>query len=122
MAGFIVDASEAERLATEIAVNIASIMPDVRNATVAAGRRIQASARARAPRGSHTRRIPGSIWTKTSQTVRGVEVTIESKDPMGSILEYGTSRSGPHPFMKAALDEHADAWANQIADIAARIL
>lgn len=122
MAGFIVDASEAEKLSIEIAVNIASIMPNVRSATVAAGRRIQASARAKAPKGSHTRRIPGSIWTSTRQTVGGTEVTIESKDPLGAILEFGTSRSGPHPFMKPALDEHVDAWSQQIADIAARIL
>lgn len=129
MAGFILDASEVVKLKKEMEDNLAAIMPDIRSATVAAGRRIQATARAAAPKGPHltksgktTGGLAPSIYTTTRQTVAGVEVSVETKHVLGTIITWGTSTSGPHPFMKTGLDAHADAWVEQIADIAARIL
>jgi hypothetical protein len=121
MAGFTMNADDATRLMERLAENKAKLLADIRRETLAAGRRIQASARANAKSQSMPG-LSGSIWTKTKQLANGIEVTVEAKSPFGYIREYGAGRSGPMPFMRPALDEHVPAWEQAIVDAASRVM
>lgn len=121
MAGFLIDAEEARALAAQLAANHAIVLADVRRETLAAGRKMQATARSL----SKSRSMPGlsgSIYTKTRQLAGGTEVTIEAKSPFGYIREFVAGRSGPHPFMLPALEQNVGPWEAAMAAAAARVL
>lgn len=115
MAGFLVDAAEAERLAAEIGKARTILVPAIRNATKVAGKAMQDTARQLAKSES----MPGlsrSIYTKTTHNATGTEVVVEAKSPFGYIREFGAGRSGPHPFMLPALEAHTAAWETACGD------
>lgn len=122
--GIIVDSSDAERVMTEMAVNRAKLAPEIARLTLNAGRDIQRTARQLAK----SRSMPGlakSIWTRTRHygtDNSGTEVTIEAKSPFGYIREFGAGRSGPHPFMLPALEQHLPGWEQALVDAANRVL
>lgn len=121
MAGFVMNADDATRLMERLAENKAKLLADIKRETMAAGRKIQATARENA-KSKTMPGLSGSIYTNTKHSVSGTQVTVEAKSPFGYIREFGAGRSGPHPFMRPALDEHVPAWEQAIADAASRVL
>lgn len=114
----LVDVRELTKLAEDIGAAWAKVAPEVTAATLAVGRKIQADARASAPRG-HARLYPNSITTTTKRTARGIEVEVgPNKDlpqgALGNLLEFGSSNNGPHPHLVPAWENAQPAWINDV--------
>lgn len=103
MAGFTVNAAEATRLANEMRARRARLVPMLTAATVAAGRQILALSREGAPRGPYTRKFGSQFGMRVKQRMDGCEVTIENRNPLGAVIVFGTSTSGPHDSPGEAL-------------------
>lgn len=127
MAGFNINAEAATRLMAEIQAKHTALLAEVRRDTLAAGRKMQATARQLAVSKSMPE-LRGSITTRTRQFANGIEVTVSPESPnrsgdeWGYIREFGAGRSGPHPFMLPALEQHVPAWEQNMADALARVL
>jgi hypothetical protein len=121
-AGFIIDASEAEILMRDLADKRARIVTTIHRVTLQHARLMKAAARAGAPKGPHTKGFANSIDTRTKQFAGGTECTIESKHPLGAILEYGGAYSRPWNMFGAAADTGIPAWENALGDAVADLL
>jgi hypothetical protein len=121
VAGFTINATDALRLMAELQAAHSVLVSEVRRDTLASGRTIQQMARSLA-RSKSMPGLAGSIYTKTRQTVSGIEVTVEAKSPFGLIREFGAGRSGPHPFMLPAMMAELPVWEQKMADATSRAL
>lgn len=118
---FVVDASEALRLMAEIEARRSVLVSEAQRETIAAGQRMQSTARELAV----SRTMPhlaGSITARVKRSVSGVEVTIEAKDKLGYVREFGAGRSGPHPFAGPAAEQHMPGWEQSLAALLGRVL
>lgn len=111
MAGnsFTVDASDATKLAEDIKRKSAALKASIDVEITAAGNRALAAARAAAPSGPHTKKIPGSIRVHVRKWDTGAQFTLQTQDKagrLGAILERGAkhSRSRPWMFLAAGRD------------------
>ena len=123
MAGFIVDAREATRLAADIAAKTAALKAVIDDEVAKAGRKAQATARANAPSGPHTRKFPASIGLRVTTSQSGARAVVESRSPLGSILEFGVpGKNGPLGFMKSGLDAAVPPLESALMDAGSRII
>lgn len=125
MAGFILDASEATRLAEDIRRKTALLKAEIDEQITAAGRTALVRARAAAPQGKHTKKIPGSIRVSVRKWATGAQFTLQTQGAagrLGAILELGTSRSAPWLFLKAGMDEALPPLEEALMDAVSRIV
>jgi HK97 gp10 family phage protein len=118
---FKVDVQGATELMAKIKADRTQLLADARRETLAAGRRMRQTARAL----SKSQTMPGlsrSIDTSTKQYVTGIEVTVEAKSEFGYIREFGAGRSGPHPFMLPAFEQHLPGWERALSGCLERLL
>lgn len=112
---FRIDVQGATELMEKIAATRTQLIEDVKRETSKAGKDIQRTARSLAK----SKTMPGlsrSIFTRTKQFAAGIEITVEAKSPFGYIREFGAGRSGPHPFMLPAFEQHVPEWEQALAD------
>ena len=127
MAGnsFVVDASEATRLAEDIARKTAALKAEIDVQIAKAAQKALTQARARAPQGKHTKKVPGSIRANVKKWASGAQFTLQTQGPngkLGAILERGTSRSAPWLFLKAGMDESVPPLERGLMDAVSRIV
>ena len=125
MAGFIVDASEAAELAEDIKRKTAGLKAEIDQHITEAGRRALVTARARAPRGKHTKKVPGSIRVHIKKWASGAQFTLQTQGAagkLGAILERGTSTSAPWRFLKAGMDDSLPPLEAALMDAVSRIV
>lgn len=119
---FVVNAAEADRLAAEIQAKTEQLKSVIDLEVTKAGKLARDTAQAAAPRGPYTKRIRASIRTKTRRWSLGSEVAVESADPLGAILEFGTATSPPLGFMKKGLDAAVPPLEAALMDAVSRIV
>lgn len=125
MAGFIVNAAEAARLAEDIRRKTAALKAEIDSEIDKAAAKALAKARDVAPHGAHTRKIPGSIRANIRHWATGAQFTLQTQGPagkLGAILENGTSRSAPWLFLKAGMDESLPTLETALMDAVSRIV
>lgn len=124
-AGFVVDASEATRLMEDIQRKTALLKGAIDSQIAEAGRRAQVRARAAAPQGKHTKKVPGSIRVNIKKWATGAQFTLQTEGAagrLGAILERGTSTSAPWLFLKAGMDEALPPLEAGLMDAVSRIV
>ena len=122
---FIVDASEAQKLAEDIARKTALLKAEIDDQISKAAQKALARARAAAPQGKHTKKVPGSIRANVRKWNTGAQFTLQTQGPngkLGAILERGTSRSAPFLFLKAGKDEALPPLERGLMDAVSRIV
>lgn len=125
MAGFVVDASEATRLMEDIQRKTALLKGEIDAQITAAGRRALTRARAVAPQGKHTKKVPGSIRAHIKKWSTGAQFTLQTEGPagkLGAILENGTSRNAPRLFLLAGMEDALPPLEAGLMDAVSRIL
>lgn len=125
MAGFIVDASEATTLMEDINRKTAALKADIDNEISRAGQRALVRARARAPHGVHTRKVPGSIRVHFRKWATGAQFTLQTEGAVGKLgsrLERGTSTSAPWMFLKAGMDDAVPPLEAALMDSVSRVV
>jgi hypothetical protein len=127
MAGnsFTVDASEAAELAADIARKSAALKVEIDREITAAGQRALRAARAAAPSGPHTRKIPGSIRVHVRKWDTGAQFTLQTQDKagrLGAILERGARRSRPWMFLAAGRDAALPGLESALMNAVSRIV
>lgn len=127
MAGnsFTVDASDAAELAADIARKSAALKVEIDREITAAGQRALRAARAAAPSGPHTRKIPGSIRVHVRKWDTGAQFTLQTQDRagrLGSILERGLGRSRPWMFLAAGRDAAVPGLESALMNAVSRIV
>ena len=120
--GFIVDASEAERLAADIAAKTAQLKAVIDEEITKAGKAIQQAAKERAPHGPHTKRIAGSVGRRVTKSQSGATAVVELRDKLGSVLVFGTSTNAGNDFMKPGLDDALPPLESALMDAVSRIV
>lgn len=126
MAGFIIDASEATRLMEDIQRKTALLKSEIDEQITAAGRTALVKARAAAPQGKHTKKIPGSIRVSVRKWATGAQFTLQTQGAagrLGAILERAeNSRNRPWMFLKAGQDEALPPLEEGLMDAVSRIV
>jgi HK97 gp10 family phage protein len=118
---FRLDVQGADELMAKIRADQTQLVVDAKREALAAGRQMRQTARAL----SRSKMMPGlsrSIDTSTRQFAAGIEVTVEAKSPWGYIREFGAGRSGPHPFMAPAFEQHLPGLERALSDALERLL
>ena len=102
-----IDASDASRLAKEMAAHTKRLGALVQGVMRAQGPIIASEVQALAP---VTNKVPGysnTIRSRVTPVAAGATITVESSSPFGYILEFGAGRSGPHPHFEPVRDPAA---------------
>lgn len=103
----VIDASDASRLAKEMAAHTSKLGALIQGVMRAQGSVIEAEVKALAP---VTSKVPGytnTIRSRVTPVAAGATITVESSSPFGFILEFGAGRSGPHPHFGPVFDPAA---------------
>ncbi len=102
-----IDASDASRLAAQMAAHTAAFAAEVQAVLRTQGPVIAAEVKALAPETSKVPGYSGTIRSKVTGLAAGGTITVESSSPFGFILEFGAGHSGPHPHFGPALEPAA---------------
>lgn len=126
MAGFVIDASEATRLMEDIQRKTALLKSEIDEHITAAGNRALRAARAAAPSGPHTKKVPGSIRVHVRKWATGAQFTLQTQGGVGrfgTILETArNARNRPWMFLAAGRDESLPPLEEALMDAVSRIV
>lgn len=114
MASVNVDTSDLDRLAVELAVLVpAAARARVRVAVQKTSEDIKRDAQLLAP--VDTGNLRSSIHRLTIDNAWAITGRVRADAEYGELVEYGTSRMAPQPFMGPALDRHVESFTQAVA-------
>lgn len=117
-----IDASDASRLAKDMAAHTARLGAEIQTLMRATGPVIAGQVRALAP---NTNKVPGysgTIRSKVTGIAVGATITVESTSQFGFILEFGAGRSGPHPHFGPVFDPATAALETALSALVDRVV
>ena len=109
---FQLDTSEVRRLAGQLASAATRIEPTAEKVGTKAAKRMAETAGRLAPRLTGT--LASSIRAKGTSFTAAVDYA--------GFVEYGTSKTGPQPFIRPAVSKHQDEWVDDLGDAAEQLL
>lgn len=119
MFGFSVDTSEVTALAAELDNTKAELLAGLRTATQKTTADVERDAKILAP--VDTGNLRNGIGSETRDEDDSVVGEVYATASYGPYQEFGTSRMAPHPFLRPALDRHAESYRHAIEGIASRL-
>lgn len=111
-----IDASGLTRLAADMGRAGVKVIPLAAAVVAKTAHDIETDAKAAAPVDT------GQLRNSISSDVRALTAEVGPTAFYGHMIEDGTSRTGPRPYMGPAADAHADAFEQGIADAVKRLL
>ncbi len=103
------DMSEVAQLADDFDKAAEKVFTAVKATTVKAGISIRDNARAIAPR-HYTPAYPASIFSRTTYGAASVTSTVQTRNPLGAILEFGSPTSAAYAHFGPSFDREVPTW------------